>query len=359
MLPLDSPRLQKTIQMLLQPGKGILAADESAGTIKKRFDSISLESTEPNRWAYRHMLFTTPGYERAISGIILFDETVDQPARPAEGGKDDSGRTFSELIASQGIVPGIKTDEGMEDHPHFGPNKITRGLKGLSKRLASYTERSRGTLGFTKWRQVVLVEPKAPQAFLDYSMHVMAEQAAITLAAGYVPISEPEILMDGSHTMEQCAEATERTLHTLFQKYAEHGVDPALTILKTNMVLSGKELKTDAAPEVAKATIATFLQSLPKTLPGVVFLSGGQKSIQSTENLDACVREAVKSKAPWVLTFSYGRALQDDALKTWAGKAANVKPAQEAFLKRAKMNGLAQLGKYEGVMEKEVIGAGK
>lgn len=344
-MPLDPTRLRNTIQKILAPGHGILAADESSGTIKKRFDVIKAESTEENRRSYRNMLFSTPGYEKFVSGIILYDETVDQ--------KNTEGKTFSGLIASQGIMPGIKTDEGMEEHPFWAPQKVTRGLKGLAKRLAAYTERSHGTLAFTKWRQVVLVAPQPSGAFLDYAMHVMAEQAAITLAAGYVPINEPEILMDGSHTMQQCADATERTLATLFEKLKEHGVDPALTILKTNMVLSGKELKKDSPEEVAEATLAVFKKSLPKELPGIVFLSGGQSSIQATENLNACVLVGKKMKVPWTLTFSYGRALQDDALKAWAGRAENIPAAQGAFLKRAKLNGLAQLGKYEPSMEKE------
>jgi fructose-bisphosphate aldolase class I len=350
-MTLDTSRLKGTIQKILAPGKGILAADESSGTIKKRFDSIKVESTEGNRRDYRNMLFTSPGYEQWISGVILFDETVDQ--------KDDAGRTFSELIASNGVVPGIKTDEGMEEHPMWAPQKITRGLKGLGKRLANWTERSNGTLGFTKWRQVVLVEPRVSDAFLDYAMHVMAEQAAWSLAAGYVPINEPEILMDGSHSMEQCAEATERTLVMLFRKLKEHGVDPALTILKTNMVVSGKELKKDDAAEVGKATLDVFRRSLPKELPGVVFLSGGQSSLQATENLHACTLEAKNMNVPWVLSFSYGRALQDDALKAWAGKAGNVPVAQAAFLKRAKLNGLAQEGRYEPSFEKEMLAAGE
>ncbi|MEK7137390.1 MAG: class I fructose-bisphosphate aldolase [Patescibacteria group bacterium] len=345
MPPLDPPRLKDTIQKILTPGKGILAADESSGTIKKRFDSIKVESTEENRRSYRNMLFMSPGYEQWISGVILFDETVDQ--------KDDAGRTFSELIASNGVVPGIKTDEGMEEHPMWAPQKVTRGLKGLGKRLESWTERSKGTLAFTKWRQVVLVEPRVSDAFLDYAMHVMAEQAAWSLAAGYVPINEPEILMDGLHTMEQCAEATERTLVMFFRKLKEHGVDPALTILKTNMVLSGKELKKDAPDIVGKATLEVFRKSLPKELPGIVFLSGGQSALQATENLHACALEAKKMKAPWTLSFSYGRALQDDALKAWAGKVANIPAAQAAFLKRARMNSLAQEGTYDPVLEKE------
>lgn len=342
-MPLDTAHLKETIKKIFAPGKGILAADESSGTIKKRFDSIKVESTEVTRRDYRSMLFTTHGYEDFISGVILFDETVDQ--------KDDAGRTFSELITSCGIVPGIKTDEGMEEHPYFAPQKVTRGLKGLAKRLAAYGERSKGTLRFTKWRQAIVVTPNVPQAYLDYCMHIMAEQAAISLAAGYVPINEPEALMDGAHTMQECTELTERTLTTLFQKLSEHGVDPALTILKTNMVLSGRELKKDAPKEVAEATLAVFKKSLPKELPGIVFLSGGQKSIQATENLNACVLAAKKLKTPWMLSFSYGRALQDDALKAWAGNSANFPTAQAALLKRAKLNSLAQLGEYSSTME--------
>lgn len=368
----DPTRLKDTIRKILTNGKGILAADESSGTIKKRFDSIKVESTETTRRDYRNMLFTTEGYEKFISGVILFDETVDQ--KVDEGGamksserSDDvlRGRTFPELIAGKGIVPGIKTDEGMEEHPHFAPQKVTRGLKGLAKRLAAYTERSKGTLRFTKWRQAIVVEPQVSQAYLDYTMHVMAEQAAIALSAGYVPINEPEVLMDGSHTMDACAELTERTLSTLFQKLSEHGVDPALTILKTNMVLSGKpaqsedrsgmEPKKDASEEVAKATLAVFKNVLPKELPGVVFLSGGQKSIQATENLNACVLEAKKLKTPWVLSFSYGRALQDDALKAWAGNHSNYGAAQAALLKRARLNSLAQGGEYEPSLELEKV----
>ncbi|MBT3834664.1 fructose-bisphosphate aldolase class I [Candidatus Peribacteria bacterium] len=334
----DTARISDNIQKILAPGKGILAADESTGTIQKRFDSINVENTEENRIAYRNMLFTTGGYEEFISGVILFDETIDQ--------KGESGQTFSEMIAASGVVPGIKNDEGKEEHPNFGSQTITRGLKGLGKRLENWTERSNGTLGFTKWRQVVLVEPEPNAAFLDYAMSVMAEQAAWVIDAGYVPICEPEILMDGSHTQDQCASVTERTLSTLYKKFEEQGVDPALTILKTNMVLSGKETKKDTPEEVAGPTVQTFQNSVPASMPGVVFLSGGQSSIQSTENLNACAK--VATSAPWVLSFSYGRALQEDALKAWGGSKDNYGAGQSAFLHRAKMNGLAQKEEYEG-----------
>jgi len=333
--------------MICQSGKGILAADESMGTIKKRFDAIGLESTEENRRSYRNTLFTTEGIEQWISGVILFDETVDQ--------RSDDGTPFSELIARRGIAPGIKTDEGKEDHPTWGPQSLTRGLKGLGKRLASYAERSQRALRFTKWRQVVLIEPAPSQAFLDYAMHVMAEQAAWSLDHGYVPINEPEVLMDGGHTMEQCQEVSERTLKTLYRKLEEHGVDPSLTILKTNMVLSGKARKKDTEEEVAKATIAAFQVSVPPVVPAIVFLSGGQTSLQATENLNACAVRGIEARIPWFLSFSYGRALQDDALKAWGGKSANVPRGQAALHKRGKLNGLAQQGTYAPRMEGDPV----
>jgi len=346
-MPLDTAKLKNIIQKILIQGKGILAADESTSTIKKRLDSIKVENTEANRRAYRNMLFTTPGYEQYISGVILYDETIDQ--------NDDHGKTFSELIASQGIIPGIKSDGGKEEHPNWDPQTITRGLKGLGKQLDEWTERSHGTLGFTKWRQVILVEPDPSKAFVDYAMHVMAEQAAWSLSKGYVPICEPEILMDGTHSIEQCSQVTLRTLAALYQKMNEHGVDPALTILKTNMVLSGKEKTRDAAEFVGKSTVSLFHTSVPAKMPGIVFLSGGQSSVQATENLNACAKDAAATHAPWVISYSYGRALQDDALKAWGGSSANIGKAQAAFLHRAKMNSLAQQGKWAFSLEKEVM----
>ena len=356
-MPLDSSlplstntaKLQKTIKSLLAPGKGILAADESTSTIKKRLDSIHVENTEGNRQAYRNMLFTTPEYEKFISGVILYDETVDQQA--------ENGETFSELIASRGVVPGIKSDGGKEEHPNWDPQTITRGLKGLGKQLEEWTERSNGTLGFTKWRQVVLPDPEPSDAFLDYAMHVMAEQAAWSLSKGYVPICEPEILMDGMHSIEQCSVTTMRTLTKLYKKMVEHGVNPTLSILKTNMVLSGKEKMKDPADVIGKSTIAMFHTSVPHAMPGIVFLSGGQSSVQATENMNACLKEAAATNAPWVITFSYGRALQDDALKAWGGSAANVGKGQTAFLHRAKMNSLAQRGLWKIELEREVMTA--
>jgi fructose-bisphosphate aldolase, class I len=341
----DSARIQMTIRTILQSGRGILAADESSSTIKKRFDSINTESNEESRRSYRNLLFSADGFEKSISGVILFDETVDQ--------KDDSGQTFSELIAAKGAIPGIKTDEGKEEHPTWTPQTITRGLKGLGKRLEQYTERSRGTLGFTKWRQVILIDPNPSDAFLDYVCNVLAEQSAWSLSRGYVPINEPEILMDGSHSLDDCARVTERTLTNLFKILPTHGVDPSDTILKTNMVLSGKETKKDSPEDVAEATVKVFQSSLPDSLPGIVFLSGGQSATQATENLNACSALAQKKNAPWVVSFSYGRALQEDALTAWAGKEENERSAQDAFVKRARLNALAQKGDYDSSMEKE------
>ncbi len=339
----DTPKLQKIARALLATGKGILAADESSGTIKKRFASIQCESTEESRRAYRDMLFTAEGYERSISGVILYDETIDQKSR--------SGAIFAQCIHDRSVIPGIKTDEGKEEHPFLCPQTVTRGLNGLGKRLREYIDRSAGTLGFTKWRQVILVDPPPSDAYLDYVMHGMAEQAAWSLQCGLVPICEPEVLMDGAHALDRCAATTERTLRMLYACMEAQHVDPALTILKTNMVLSGKECRKDTPDIVAAETLKVFRNAIPSQVPGIVFLSGGQNAIQATENLNACAREAKSTQAPWTLSFSYGRALQDDALKVWGGNAANVPAAQAAFLKRARLNGLAQWGEYERGME--------
>ena len=342
----DTAKLQTILRRILATGKGILAADESNGTAGKRLESINVENSEQNRRDYRNTLFTTDGFGDHISGVILFDETVDQ--------KDKSGQTFSELIASQGAVPGIKSDQGKDEHPPFVPQTLTKGLDGHGARLDDWMQRSNGTLGFTKWRQVILVEPVPDQAFLDEAMDVLAEQGKVAIEHGYVPINEPEVLMDGSHTLEQCAEVTERSLKTLYKKCAEKGVDVSLTLLKPNMVLSGKDLKTDSPEEVAKATIDVFEKAVPKEVPGIVFLSGGQTPVQATENLNAIVKLAKERGCPWTFSYSYGRALQENALKAWAGKAENVVAAQAALSFRAKMNGAAQEGVWTPEMEKEL-----
>jgi len=339
----DTAKLLTNIKKILQSSKGILAADESTATIKKRLDSIGMESSEENRRSYRNTLFTTPGFSDHISGVILFDETVDQ--------KDDSGQTFSELIASTGAVPGIKVDKGKDEHPDHAPQTLTKGLDGLGDWLEEFTKRSNGTLGFTKWRQVILVKPTPADAFLEEAMDSMAQYAKIAQEHGYVPIVEPEVLMDGEHSIEQCAEVTERTLKIMYAKLKEHGVVLEGTLLKPNMILSGKEAKTDAPEEVAEATLAVFQKAVPKEVPGIVFLSGGQTPVQATENLNAINVKGKSVNAPWVFSYSYGRALQEDALKTWAGKAENVGAAQAAFAHRAAMNGAAQEGAWMKEME--------
>ena len=344
----DTAKLQKNIQTILSPSRGILAADESSGTIKKRLDTINVECTEENRRVYRNTLFTTPGFGDHISGVILFDETIDQ--------KDDAGKTFSELIASAGAVPGVKSDQGKAEHPAFPPQTLTKGLEGHAERLDDWMARSNNTLGFTKWRQVILVEPNPPQEFLDEAMDVLAEQAKVALEHGYVPINEPEVLMDGTHTLEQCADVTERTLKALYRKCEEKGVDISLTILKPNMILSGKNLKTDSPEEVAEATIAVFEKSVPKEMPGIVFLSGGQTPVQATENLNAINMLAKERGCPWTFSYSYGRALQEDAIKAWAGKVENIPAAQSALSHRATMNGAAEEGKWTKEMENVTAG---
>lgn len=341
----DTAKLQTIIRTILSPGRGILAADESTGTVKKRLDSIGVENSEVNRRAYRNMLFTAPGFSDHISGVILFDETVDQ--------KGDSGQTFSEVIAATGAVPGVKSDQGKAEHPQYAPQTLTSGLDDHAERLDDWMNRSNGTLGFTKWRQVILVEPEPGDAFLEEAMDTLAEQGRVALEHGYVPINEPEVLMDGSHTIEQCAEVTERALKMLYKKCAEKGIDAALTLLKPNMVLSGKDMKTDSPEAVARATIDVFERSVPKEVPGIVFLSGGQTPVQATENLNAIAKLAKERGCPWVLSYSYGRALQEDALKAWAGKSENVNVAQKALSFRAKMNGAAQEGMWNRSMEKE------
>jgi len=330
----------KTIAEKLIGGKqGILAADESFPTIKKRFDKIGIESNEANRQSYRDMLFTSPGIGDYISGVILFDETIRQKAL--------DGRTFVEVLNAHGVLPGIKVDQGtlkMGD----GQEKVTTGLDGLEDRLADYA-----SLGakFTKWRAVITISDATPT---DQNLRINAKDLAVfakkTQEAGMVPMVEPEVLMDGSHSMERCAEVSEKTLRFVFEALGEAGVDSPGMILKTNMVVPGKlSGQTASSIEIAKATTAMFNKILPQELPGVAFLSGGQSEIEATENLNA-INLAKTGK--WFMNFSYGRALQDSALTTWAGKKENIVAAQEKFLHRAKMNSLAVMGRYAKDLEK-------
>jgi len=334
--------LQSTVTALLADGKGILAADESTPSILKRFESIKLASTEESRRDYRDMLLTTPKLNEFISGVILFDETLRQ--------KSKSGALFPHALAKQNIVPGIKVDAGAVALPHFANEKMTQGLDGLRERLAEYRE-----LGarFTKWRAVITIGEHIPtRTCLETNAKALALYAALSQEAGLVPIVEPEVLMDGAHTIARCEEITAFTLHSLFTALFEHRVVLEHTILKSGMVLSGKDCPQQAdLAEVTEATIRCFRQTVPAAVPGIVFLSGGQSDVAATQRLNAICKI---SGSPWRLTFSYGRALQAPALKTWKGSPDNVAAGQKALFHRAKCNGLATQGKYSDQVEKTV-----
>jgi fructose-bisphosphate aldolase class I len=332
-------QFEAIVHDLVPEGKGILAADESFPTIKKRFDSIGVESTEENRRAYREMLFTTPGIEEFISGVILFDETIRQLAQ--------DGRPFANLLAEKGIVPGIKVDKGTSELAGFPGEKITDGLDGLRDRLAEY--RGLGAR-FAKWRAVITVGEGIPtRACIDANAHALARYAALCQEQGLVPIVEPEVLMEGKHDLERCDEITETTLKTVFSLLFEHGVLVEGTLLKPNMVLTGKESPKQASVEkVAQTTLRCLRRAVPAAVPGIVFLSGGQSPELATEHLNAM---NAMDGHPWEISFSYGRALQEPPLKTWQGEPANAAAAQELFYHRAKCNSAARFGKYSKEME--------
>jgi fructose-bisphosphate aldolase class I len=331
---------ESTIQALLASGKGILAADESFPSIERRFKELGIVSSEENRRAYRELLFTTRGVGESISGVILFDETIRQ--------RSSGGALMPELLASRGIVPGIKVDGGTVDLAGFPGEKMTQGFDGLRERLAGYRK-----LGaqFTKWRAVVTIGERIPTgACIEANATALALFAALSQEAGMVPIVEPEVLMDGDHTIARCEEAIGATLKAVFDSLVLNRVVLEKMLLKSGMVLSGKECPVQAGiPEVAEATLRCFRRFVPAAVPGIVFLSGGQSDVAATQRLNAiCQAKGL----PWRLTFSFGRALQDAAMKTWGGAPANVAAAQEALSLRAKLNGLAVLGSYAGAMEK-------
>jgi fructose-bisphosphate aldolase class I len=338
---MDVKELESIARSLVAPGKGILAADESAPTIEKRFQGIGVPSTEENRRAYREILFTTPGISEFISGVILFDETIRQKAA--------DGTPFAKLLAARGIVPGIKVDSGASALAGFPGEKITEGLDGLRGRLAAYRE-----LGarFAKWRAVIDIGDGIPTRFcLAANAHALARYAALCQEAGLVPIVEPEVLMDGGHTIERCGEVTAETLALVYAELSAHRVRLEETLLKPNMTVPGKKCPVQASVgQVAEATVRTLMGAVPPAVPGIVFLSGGQTPRQATEHLNAM---NAMGGHPWELSFSYGRALQDPVLKTWKGDAANVPAARVAFFHRSKLNGAARFGRYEAAMEKE------
>ena len=331
--------LAATAKALVAPGKGILAADESSGTIKKRFDSIQVESTEENRRSYREMLFTTPGCEQHISGVILYDETIRQKA--------SDGTPLAQVLEKRGIIPGIKVDKGTKKLP-FTDEKITEGLDGLRERLVEY--RGMGAR-FAKWRAVIEIgEGKPSDLCLATNAHALARYAALCVEEGLVPIVEPEVLMDGDHSIDRSEAVTERTLHFVFDALYEQRVPLEQILLKPNMVLSGYSAKPQASVrEVAERTIACFKRVVPAAVPGIVFLSGGQSDELATAHLNEMNRIG---GFPWELSFSYGRALQAPALKAWAGKRENFEVAQRAFAKRARLNSEARYGRYTPEMEK-------
>ncbi len=331
--------IASTAKELVARGKGILAADESFPTIEKRFNSINIPSTEDNRRAYREMLFTTEKIEEFVSGVILFDETLRQCA--------SDGTPFAEVLSSRGVIPGIKVDKGAKALAGFAGEKVTEGLDGLRDRLAEYRE-----LGarFAKWRAVIAIGDGMPtNACISANAHALARYAALCQEADLVPIVEPEVLMDGGHTIERCDEVTRSTLETVYRELDAQRVELAGTLLKPNMVLSGKDCPEQAGIEaVAEATVRCLAAAVPAAVPGIVFLSGGQSSEVATAHLSAM---NALGDHPWELSFSYGRALQNHALKAWAGSAENVAAAQKALYHRAQCNGAARLGTYTGEME--------
>ena len=334
---MDKQRLVQTAQALVAEGKGILAADESSGTIKRRFDTINVESTEENRRNYREMLFRTAGVAEFISGVILFDETIRQ------NGAD--GTRMVNVLSDQGIIPGIKVDTGTVPLPEAPDELVTEGLDGLRNRLKEYEELG---AGFTKWRAVISISGNTPTSYgLSTNAHALARFAALSQEAGLVPIVEPEILRDGDHSIARCFEVTEETLREVFDQLAQQKVLLEGMLLKPSMVISGGSAAKRAEPqEVAEKTIECFKRALPASVPGVVFLSGGEPDDSVTSNLNALNQRAAEGGAPWELSFSFGRSLQGEPLKAWAGQAENIEAAATAFYTRAKLTGAARKGAY-------------
>ncbi len=338
--------LATTAAAMVAPGKGILAIDESGGTIKKRFDSIGIDSTVETRRAYRDLLITANGLSQFISGMILYDETIKQEAK--------DGTRFVDVLKKNGILAGIKVDTGAKDLAGAPGEKVTEGLDGLRERLAEY--RKLGA-AFAKWRAVITIGTDIPSAYcIAANAHALARYAALCQEAGIVPIVEPEVLMDGNHTLERCFDITENTLLALFHALHQQRVRFEHTILKASMVIAGKDCPQQASvQQVAEATILCLKRTVPAALPGVVFLSGGQSDELATAHLNAM--NATGAALPWPLSFSYGRALQAPALKTWKGQAANVAAAQKALYHRSKCNSAACFGRYKPEMEQKALAA--
>lgn len=336
---MSKQELEAVAQAMVAKGKGILAADESMGTIKRRFDGIKIESNENNRRAYREMLFTTKGLEEAISGVILFDETIRSAA--------SDGTPFPQVLSKKGIMPGIKVDKGPVEIPGFPGETVTEGLDGLRARVKEYRD-----LGakFAKWRAVITIGDSIPTyTCLEANAHALARYAALCQEGGLVPIVEPEVLLDGNHTIERSEEVTEATLRITFAILMRQRVHLEGMILKPSMVVSGKDNPRQAGvDEVAERTIRCLKRTVPAAVPGIAFLSGGQSAVSATEHLNAMNK---LGPLPWQVSFSYARALQDPAIKAWKGESGNVGTAQKIFYHRAKMNSAARSGSYTKEME--------
>jgi len=323
----------------MAPNKGILAADESVVSANKRLRAVNVAGSKDNRRRYRQLFFWIPGIEENLSGIILHDETIKQ--------NDENEKPFVQILIDKGIIPGIKVDAGTEDLAFFPKEKITEGLDGLPSRLKKYHKMG---ARFAKWRAVITIGNNTPtSACIDANAHELARYAALCQASGIVPIVEPEVLMDGKHTIEQCEEATTRILKHLFSEAEKYRVDMGGLILKSNMIISGKKCKAQAtADEIAEATLRTFHATVPVGLAGIVFLSGGQGAAQATENLNAISK---KNQGPWPMTFSYARALQGPSLEIWRGDDTKLLEAREIFLKRLRLTAAARNGMYTSEME--------
>ena len=338
---MNRSELARIAQAMVVTGKGLLAADESTGTIRKRFEAIKLESTEEHRRAYRELLFTTPGAAEWISGVIFYDETIRQ--------KTADGRPFTQYLTQQGILPGIKVDLGAKPLAGFAGETITEGLDGLRERLIEYRK-----LGarFAKWRAVIDIGAGIPTAFaIEANAHALARYAALCQENEIVPIVEPEVLMDGDHSIERCEEVTDTTLSCVFKQLQDHRVELEGMVLKPNMVISGKKAAHRASPEaVAQATVRCLKRRVPPAVPGIAFLSGGQSPQEATLHLSLINR---LGPLPWSLTFSYGRALQETAISAWGGRSGDFKAGQKEFARRARLNALAATGRYSADMEQQ------
>ena len=334
--------LRETIRAIVAPGRGILAADESTPTITRRFQAVGIESSAESRRAYRTLLATAPGADDYLGGVILFEETLGQNA--------DDGTPLPKLLANRGILPGIKVDKGTTPLAGAPGDLITQGLDGLAERLNAY--KAQGAR-FAKWREVYAIGARNPTPLgIAANAEVLARYAGLCQAAGLVPIVEPEVLIDGDHTLERCAEVTEEVLHAVFDALHRHRVATELIVLKPNMVVPGKANARKASAEaVAKATLEVLRRTVPASVPTINFLSGGQTPEEATANLNA-INVATGGRAPWVLSFSFARALQDPVMHLWAGNAAKVPAAQQAFHHRLRMNSLARDGKWTPALEK-------